>query len=176
LKSISKAILQEPVDFTVEINRHTLLHKLHIKKTEKVFVIYPLCLGTLLLIAKNLMEFKELDISDKDKGVTFDSVVEGIVNNSQLLSRIIALAIWNKKFSDKKLVRYFQELHISRLSSYIESNLASNELLTLTNVVIKQMEIDHFLACMGLAKGMEIVKDTPTPTGPTNNEEISGEL
>ncbi len=168
MKSISDSILQEPVDFTVTVNRKTILHKLHLQRVDKKFLIYPLCLGTLLLIAKELSKFEEF--IPAEGGITFDSVVKGIIGNSRLLSKVVALAIWNKRYSNIKLFRHFQERKIVKLAEYIESNLDSSEILVLSNAVINQMEIEHFLACMGSMRGLEIVKDQVNSTDPIATE------
>ena len=156
MNSISGSILQEPIDFVVTSNRQGFW-----KRKEKRFMIYPLCLGTLLLIAKELIQFEEF--KPADKGLDFDSVIKGIIGNSALLSKVISLALWNKRFSNNKIIRYFQYKHLKNLAEYIEGNLDSGEILVLSNAVIKQMEIEHFLACMGSIRGMEIVKDQEEP-------------
>lgn len=173
MQSVSDSILQEPIDFKIKVNRRTILHKLHILKDERTLKIYPLCLGTLLLIAKNLMTFKDLDIKD-GAGVTFDTAVQSIIDNTKVLSRTISIAIWNRKFSTNRIVRWWEEIRINRLANFIESNLDSVELLTLSNVVIKQMEIEHFLASMGSMKGMEIAKDIVAPSPVESKKETSG--
>jgi hypothetical protein len=171
MKSVSDSMLQEPVDFKVTVNHKTIWHKLHLRRSERKFILYPLCLGTLLLVAKELSKFDEFTTSGK--AIDFDSVVKAIIGNSKILSRVVALALWNKRFSNNEIVRRIQENHIKKLSEYIEGNLDSSEILVLCNAVINQMEIEHFLACMGSMRGMEVVKDQAKPVD--SIKETSGE-
>ena len=159
MNNIPKAIKQEPVDFEVTVSNPTVFHKLGLRRKKRKFLIYPLCLGTLLKIAETIVNISAFDLEKEKKGVTFESAINGIIKNAKLISNVIALAIWNRQLSDVKIFRKLQELRINFLAKYIQANLDSNELLVLSNVVIEQMEIEHFLACMDSMKGMMIVEN-----------------
>ena len=160
-KNIAEAILQEGVDFNVTVANRNILHKLKILRSERKFVIFPICLGTLLKISKLLMDVK---VNAQRDGLTdakfIQMGIESIVENKDRMIDIIAYAIHNKETEPpKSLVRY------------LNRNLNSKEALSILSVVIKQMDIQDFLAFMMSVGGMNLLA-SPT-TGESSEESLN---
>jgi len=170
MSEIVRTVLEDGVDFEVVVTNPSIWHRLKIFPTTKTFVIFPVCLGALLKIAETINSIKSLNIElDKDKSV-LEVALLSIIKNTETISKVIALAIWNRKFSDYKVKRYFQKLRLKRISRFIEANLNSAETLKIVNLLLTQMEIDQFLALMVSIKGLIIL-----PENETEKKQASGD-
>ena len=159
-KSVSDAILQEGVDFTVSVANRNILHKLKILKPEKKFVIFPICLGSLFKISKQLIDVKMNAQKDGLTDAKFIQMgIESIIENKDRMIKIIAYAIHNKQSEPPK-----------SLFRYLNRNLNSKEALSILSVVIKQMDIQDFLAFMMSVGGMNLLA---SPTTGESSEELS---
>jgi hypothetical protein len=148
--------LQEGIDFTISVINKTFWHKIKLKKPFRKFVMYPICLGTLLKISELIMQMDAVTAENHEKDNFMDFAVGKIKNNAEKFAEIIALAIINKPFSDNRIIRYIEKIGFRRLVKFINSNVNDKEALDLINLVVKQMDIQHFLACMVSIKGMDL--------------------
>jgi len=155
-KTIASTILQEGVDFAVTPTKPTFLHKIHLLKPEKRFRIYPICLGSLLKISEIINSIESIDLKSKKEDTFLESAITQIVNSADKMAEIIALAIWNKPFSNNKLIGFFQRLKVKRLTRYFLANLINHEIVTILNLVINQMDINYFFACLVSMKGLNL--------------------
>lgn len=161
-QEVVDTILQEGVDFTVTISNPNWLHRIKILPIEKVFKIYPIKLGTLLKIAKILIEINpdQLEsLSDGEDGSFLEKGFSIIVNNKDNMIKVIAYGIVNRKREPSK-----------RLINFLDYNLTPKELLKILILVIRQMDVTDFLASMVFVVGkMNLLRKTET------KKEISGE-
>jgi len=153
-KDIEKTILEKGVDFVVSVNKKNIFHKLGILQIERKFVIHPLVIGTLLKISNILININNdklkgaieeekatKKVSDDILNISYESIAE----SSEKIIRIIAHAIHNSESDPPR-----------RLIRFLKKNLKPTETLKLLNLIIKQMDINSFLACLVSMKGMNI--------------------
>lgn len=169
--NVSDTITQQPIDFKIIPKRKTILSRLWLSKEFKVFEINPIFLGTLLVMAKNMIKIQDINIKDSEP-LSFDTVLTNIVSNTKIMAETIAIAVINEEPSEYKLLRLFQKIRLKRLSTYFRKNLTSAELLVLINAMVEQMDITHFFHCIASMKGLKII-DPSVPKNP-NQEETSG--
>lgn len=162
MKDIAETINTEPVDFQVTVANPGILHRLKLRKTIKTFIIYPTCLGTLLQIAKIISSVERLNTKPENNETFLESSIKNIINNAKLISEVIGLSIWNRKYSENSFIRFFQKMRVRSISRYIERNLDSYETFTIMKLVVDQMEIQHFLAIMVTMKGLIVIPEHVT--------------
>lgn len=159
----AKAILEQGIEFDVTVNIPTILHRIGLLKLRKTFKIYPIKLGALLQIAK---EINSISIDFKDDETVIEATIETIINNKDKLVKVAAIAILNRKCSKYRI--YF-------LHKYLDRNLSASELLKIYNLVTQQMGITDFLASILSVKGMNIMKTKANQSKETEgNTSISG--
>ena len=156
-KRVSRAILEQGVDFTVTIERpklvERLLAKLGLYSLKRVFVIKPLCLGTSFKISTLL---EEIDVRSH-----IDSYGD-ILKHAEKLVEIVALAIVNSDEEPSNRVRRF-----------LRRNLTAVELLKIVNLVVDQLNIMDFLSATVSIKGMSLFETAKDET--TTKEQTTGE-
>ena len=156
-KQIANAILEKGVDFEITVTRKNILHKFGMLPEKKKFVIYPIKLGTLLLISEALVQAK-IKSPDKLKGhELLDAALNSIIDNEKLVVQVIAFAILNRKIDT-----ILDKIKAKRLSKYIERNLTAQESIKLLNIVITQMDIQSFFGFMVSIRGMDVIGAEPT--------------
>jgi len=146
------SILEKGVDFTITVQNKNILNKLHLKPTERKFVIYPIKMGTLLKISEILLDLdtEELEgvMKDNKKEVNIlDLGAKNIIENKDKLIMMIAYGITNsEKDPPKSLIRFLNE------------NLTTKEGLRLMTLVVQQMDVSPFLASLASVKGMNLLQ------------------
>jgi len=145
---IVRTMLEEGVDFTVEVAHPNLLHKLKICKPAQDFVIYPIKLGTLMKIARLLTGIR-MDENNKN---FLEAGIKAIAEHKDKMVAIIGLAIENRNREPSR-----------KLIKFLNDNLDASEALKLLTVVIKQMDIQDFLAFMVSIQGMNLLETDSTP-------------
>lgn len=142
-------VLDEGVDFTIEVEKQNILHKLKLLPKEKKFIIRPLKLGALINISKLFLEIGEAEIGEQS---VFQ---EGIKNmrHVETFAKVIAVAIINK-----------QEKPSKKLVNFLIKNLTAGELLKIVNLVVKQMDISSFFFAVVAIKGIDMTSG-PKPSG-----------
>lgn len=160
-KDTIDSILEKGVDFTITVQNKNILNKLHLKPTERKFVIYPIKMGTLLKISKILLDLDtdELEGVMKREGKEvniLDLGAKNIIENKDKLIMMIAYGITNsEKEPPKSLIRFLNE------------NLTAKEGLKILTLVVQQMNVSPFLASLASVKGMNLLQ--------TKKEETPGE-
>ncbi len=155
------AILEKGVDFAITIANPTLyqrfLNRCHLLSLQKGFMLHPIKMGTLLQIARIFITINEeqLDLlNDSDKKNKIDNYGSFlktafilINNDGEKLVKIIAYALYNKRGKPpKRLIRFLQE------------NLDARELLKVLILVVRQMDVSGFLACMVSVTSLNITE------------------
>lgn len=154
-------LLEKGIDFSISVKKINLLHRFKIIRSKREFVIYPICLGALLKMSKLLLAMKAGDTlsegaSDQD---FINAGIEGIIANKDRMIDVVAIAILN---NDKEPTNSFKR--------FLNKNLTPSEALQLLKVVIKQMDIQSFLAFMVSVGGINLLA---SPTGGQSSEESS---
>lgn len=144
-------MLQEPVDFTITVNRPGLLHKIGIRKKKRKFSIYPLVVGTMLRMTKEISKLNVGELNTSEKGDLFAKAFESMEVNLDKLVDIVALAIHNRKGAVPKSLRRF-----------LINNISNSELFKLVSIVASQVNVQGFLYSIILIKGMSLVKEGET--------------
>ena len=158
-KQAIDVILERGVEFTVTVAHPNILHRLGIIPTEKHFTIRPLYLGALLRISRLVLEI-DANVLKTAGGNLHDIGVESIAKYKDTMVRIAALAIMN---SDREPGR--------RLLRYLDRNLNVRDLLRILNLVVRQMDVKDFLACMVSMRSLNLletgkaIQDTTTSGG-----------
>ena len=154
---IVDTILQEGVDFYVTVQKPNLLHKLKLLPLKRRFVIKPIYLGTLLRIAKTLGALKTnpQKISKNSTNIDFMGLgIDSIIQHKDKMVETIALAIVNQsKPPSKRLVRF------------LDNNLTSKEALQILSIIVKQMDIQSFLALTVSVGGLNLLTPDETRGG-----------
>ena len=161
--NVAKAMLQEGVDFYVTVKNRNLFHKLKLAKDKRKFIIYPVTVGTLFKIAKVLADLGDKielnpDLSDSDF-ITMG--IQNIVKHTDRMVQVVAYAIINANREPSR-----------SLLKFLEKNLTTNEILKLLTLVVQQMDIQDFLACM-VSLGQMNLTAPKKPTGGQSSEESS---
>jgi len=149
--NIPNAILQKSVEFEISIGKPNLFHRLGILRTKRTFFVHPLNLGTLLEISRVLSSLNFPKPNDKDDLIKIG--IETILKAENKLAQVIALAIINEKTET-----LFEKIKKQRLVRYIQNNITANEALKLMSIVVKQMDIQDFLALMVSIGGMNLME------------------
>lgn len=146
------SILEKGVDFTITVQNKNILNKLNLTPSERKFVIYPIKMGTLLKISKILLDLDTDELvgamKDEDKEINlFDLGVKNIVENKDKMIKMIAYGIVNsEKEPSKNLIKFLNE------------NLTAKEGLKLMTVIVRQMDVNPFLASLVSIKGMNLLQ------------------
>lgn len=164
-KDVIDAILEKGVDFNVVITHPTVIERIGIRlgivTKKRTFYIHPLCLGTLLKVAKLV-----LDIDGSVLETAGDDLhnvgIESIVNHKDAMVMIVALAIINEDRNPP-----------DRLIRFLNRNLTVRDLMRLLILVIRQMEVKDFLACMVSAKNMNLLEAARKRNGKSRPEDIT---
>ena len=139
------SLLAEGVDFFVKYDNPGILRRIGLLPKEKRFVIYPIKLGTLILISKEILSIDVGPaVSEKDDAI--DIVIRNIASNTDKLVKIIAIAITNSPADT------------SRLEAFIRKNMTPKEMYSILKIVISQMDVKDFLSSIMSVRGMSLLK------------------
>ncbi len=145
-KSIADAILQEGIDFHIDVDKQNILHRIGILKKSRKFIIKPLVAGTLIRISRLMvdMKFPETDINKDDiytLGITL------IDSNMIKVVELIAYAVINsEKKPDKKLIKF------------LRTNLTQKEIYEIVRIIVTQLDVTNFMSTIISIKGMSLLK------------------
>jgi hypothetical protein len=142
-----KAIMQEPIEVRVTINRLNLLHRIGILKKERKFILRPLYLGTLLRISKVVFDIKDIQEEGELKDINLVAkALEMALMNTDKLIDVIALAITNNKIlPDKKLKKFLME------------NLDAQQAFQLVTMISAQINVLSFINSIILIKRVSLI-------------------
>jgi len=149
-------ILERGVDFSISRNNKTFFGK-----KEKKFIVYPLCLGTMLKISELINSIENIKETIESENLV-EIAIKQIENETEKIVKIIALAIWNKKISKNPIIRLYQNMRLKILENFLFKNLTSLEMNKLVTLIVQQLEVQHFLAVLVSLKGMSLTNDKET--------------
>jgi hypothetical protein len=149
LAQVADAVLEKPVTFEIILIPQTPVHRWLQRKgwrpSKKSFTIKPVVLGSLLRISDLLLSI-DLEILQKGKGF-LDKSYHLVSHHTDTLVRIIAIAIQNTRQEPS-----------SALISLLKTNLSTKELMTLLSLVLKQMDLQNFIASIISIRGLNVLE------------------
>ena len=111
---------------------------------KRAFQIKPATLGTMIRISKLLLEI-EIE-SLKTNTSALDANYKLYDQHGEQLAQVVALSIKNNKdLPDEKLVRFLQ------------NNLTGKELFSITQVVVKQLDVLSFMSTIISIRGVSLL-------------------
>jgi len=145
-KEAVDTVLQEGIDFFVDVDRPGYLRRVGILPKSYKFEIYPLYLGTLAKISKIMVD---MEFAEKVTADTFQTTgIETMAKHTTDLLNVVALAIHNKESKPPK-----------RISKILRKHATPTELLALITFVVTQMDVQDFMKSIISVKGMSLIKD-----------------
>jgi len=161
IQSAVDTMLEKGVDFRVTVDRPNLLHRLGLLQTEKIFVIYPIKLCAVLEISRRLQDMEGEKVNMEDGQDILRAGIDSIVKNHNVLIDVLAIAIHNQKGKPPGSLRRF-----------LDANLTTQEALRLLALVVQQMSISDFLACMVSIKRVDMMGAGST-SGESSGESLN---
>ncbi|MEO6610747.1 MAG: hypothetical protein ABIT05_01400 [Chitinophagaceae bacterium] len=153
LEQVADTVLENTVTFEIIILPQTPVHRWLQKvgwiPAKKNFVIKPIVLGSLLKISDLLLSI-DLEQLQKGKGY-LETSYHLVSRHTDTMVRVIAIAIQNTR----------QEPSGS-LMSLLRNNLSSKELMTLLSLVLKQMDLQNFIASIISIRGLNVLESAVT--------------
>lgn len=163
LQQVSDATVQEPVSIEVDIKPthfvHGKLQSWGILPKKRSFTLNPITMGSLVRISKLLLD---IDLNVYDTKNIFESNYKSIIQHSQPLAEIVAIAIKNSKRKPSKAS-----------IDFIINNFTSKELLMVISIVLRQMDLTSFMSSIISVKGMNIMESRIANAGPAGEAEVS---
>jgi hypothetical protein len=139
------ALLQEGIDFFIDVNRPGPLRRIGILPKSYKFVLYPIYLGTLQRISKIMVD---MEFADKVSQENFQEMgIETMAKHTEDLINIVAIAIHNKEGKPNK-----------RIKKILKRHTTPTELLGLVSYVMMQMDVSGFMKSIISVKGMSLIK------------------
>lgn len=138
-------LLQEGIDFFVDVDRPGFLRRIGIRPKTFKFVLYPIYLGTLQSISRIMVD---MEFAEKVTQENFQKTgIETMAKHTEDLIQIIAIAIHNKEGKPNK-----------RISKILRQHTTPTELLALLTYVVNQMDVSGFMKSIISVKGMSLIK------------------
>jgi hypothetical protein len=148
LQAVASATIQEPVVMDVDIKPQSrffaLLQHWGIRPKKRTLIIEPIVLGNLIRISKLLIE---VDMNVFDLKDLLESNYQAISKYGDIISRIVAIAIHNKKDAPPK-----------SLEAFISYNFTPQELLSVLGIVVQQMNVTGFMSSIISIKGFSVLE------------------
>jgi hypothetical protein len=140
------AILQEGVDFFIDVDRPGLLRRARIRPKTYKLHIYPLYLGTLTRISKILVD---MNFAEKVTQNNFQEIgINTMATHTDDLIQLVSIAIHNKEGNPSK-----------RVARILRRHTTPTELLALLTIVVRQMDVSNFMKSIISVKGMSLIKE-----------------
>lgn len=149
------ALIETEIPFEVRVNKIKLCHRLGFCRPKKMFLIRPIKLGCLLNVAELISKLSQPDEKDLH-GNALEPFVKSVMENTKLLSEIVARVIINEELSVNLFVKAWQKAKIKRISSFVRKNTTSKELYQLMQLVIEKMDVTHFFMMAAQITGMNL--------------------
>jgi hypothetical protein len=144
-KEAVATLLQEGIDFFVDVDRPGPLRRFGIRPKTFKFVLYPLYLGTLTQISRIMVD---MEFAEKVTQENFQELgIETMSKHTEDLIQIVATAIHNKEGKPNK-----------RISKILRKHTTPTELLALLTYVVNQMDVSGFMKSIISVKGMSLIK------------------
>ena len=145
LKKVADTVTDTPIKITVGIRPqsriHAWLQKIGAMPKVRTFMVYQTTLGNLIRISGLLVSM------DGDIMTIVKDGYKAVDEYGPIFSRIVAIAIHNKKSEPPK-----------KLLDFIDANITPAELADLLGVVLKQMNLQDFLSSIILTKGVNVLE------------------
>lgn len=150
IKQEADALIQQPVKIAIDIQPRNSIEKwLQRKKLlpkKRMFLIHPMVLGSLIRISKLIADL-EVSIDKLDAETSYNLIKD----HGRTMATIAAIAVTNeRKEPTESLINFFLY------------RLTSNELASLVNVVLKQMDVQSFLVATISAKNLRVIEMNPS--------------
>lgn len=144
-KEAVATLLQEGIDFFIDVARPGFLRRIRIRPRVYKFVIYPIFLGTLEEISRIMVD---MEFAEKVTKENFQETgIETMAKHTSDLIEIVAIAINNNKGKPNK-----------RISKILRQHVTPTELLALLTFVVNQMDVSNFMKSIISVKGMSLIK------------------
>lgn len=144
-KEAVDTLLQEGIDFFVDVDRPGLLRRWGILPKTYRFVLYPIYLGTLTQISKIMVDMNFAQTVTQEN---FQEVgIETMAKHTEDLLDIVSIAIHNKEGKPNK-----------KIKKILKRNTTPTELLALLTYVVTQMDVSGFMKSIISVKGMSLIK------------------
>lgn len=144
-KEAVATLLQDGIDFFVDVDRPGLLRRIGIMPKVYRFVLYPLYMGSLTKISKIMVDMEFAEKVTKDN---FQEIgIETMAKHTDDLIQIVSIAIHNKEGKPNK-----------RISRILKRYTTPTELLALLTFVVNQMDVSSFMKSIISVKGMSLIK------------------
>lgn len=167
LEAVSDALTstETTIEFTVA-PQHKLQRWLQKKgwlPSKKKYQMRPITLGNLIRISRLLLTINP-DVEQLKKGKFLDISYHAVMNHSETIVKICAIAIKNAKADPG-----------AALQSELRHNLTAKELMTILMIVLQQMDISAFMQSIILIRGLNVLesgekKNEPNEVSPTIQE------
>jgi len=149
LKNVADTILQEGIDFYVDLNRLNILHRIGLRPKSVKYIIKPLYLGTLIRISKLMVD---ISLPEKIKQEDWNMKgIEMISKHSELLVDVLALAIHNRPGQPS-----------NKTKRTILNNCTPEEIYAILTFVLHQMDVANFMKSIISIKGMSLIEREET--------------
>ncbi|RPE05556.1 hypothetical protein EGT74_24545 [Chitinophaga lutea] len=147
LAGTADTILEKPVLLIVDRLNPKWWEKIAIKlgwlKAKRKFEIRPATLGSVMKISRLMLEIEPV----KDGTSPIAANYQLLSQHGERLAEVIGQAITNTEAGpSKSLVRFIRE------------NMTGSEILTVTIVVMKQLNVSNFLSTITLMRGVSLLK------------------
>ena len=145
-KEAVDTLLQEGIDFFVDVDRPGLLRRIGIRPKVYKFVLYPIYLGTLERISQIMVD---MEFAEKVTKENFQEVgIETMATHTDDLLDIVSIAIYNTEGKPNK-----------RIKMILKRYTTPTELLALLTYVVAQMDVQGFMKSIISVKGMSLIKE-----------------
>lgn len=144
-RDVLDTVLQEGIDFYVDVNSPGLLRRLGILPKSKHLIVNPIVMGSLIKISRILLEIEYVDKVKQDD--LFDVSIDAMATHTERILDVIVLAIHNSKPAPKP-----------GLKRFLRKNMTPIEMLQILALVIKQMQVSPFVSSIISIKGMSLIE------------------
>jgi len=170
LRQVSDATLQEPLTITVDIRPqgkiHGRLQTWGVRPKQRVFLLAPITLGSLIRISKLLLGI-HLRLPgqslDGKEGALLQMNYEAIEKHTEQMAEIIAIAFQNNRQpASKSMVNFIME------------NFTTHEMQGVLALVLQQMDLTNFMRSIISVKGLNVLENgKPAPATIVNGSGVS---
>lgn len=157
LKAVADTVTEDPVSFTIDILPRNRWHQWaqnnkHLNRyfpQKKEYSIRPITYGNLHRISRLVMS---VDLTGMERRSMNDVGMELLSKHAGMVAEIVAIAITNSRQQPPK-----------SLINELLYSLTASESMTLLMLVLKQMEIQNFLATIIYCRGANVLSDGKKP-------------
>jgi hypothetical protein len=153
LSAVADTILDKAVRVDVEILNPRWWERIGIKfgwlSVKRTFHIKPATLGNMIRLSRILLGI-EVD-AYRSSQTALDANYQVYDKHGNALAKVIATAIANSKKGPSK-----------RLINFVQENLTAKELVTISSIVVKQLDVVSFMTTIISIRGVSLLKPKET--------------